>query len=62
MTFAELPIASWFVSTRDPNEGPLFKWDDRIAQNEGGMQIPVSADDEVLVVRLPPETVSGDAT
>lgn len=53
MTYGELPISTWFISVRDPNAGPLFKWDDCVAFDEQQKQLPVSADDEVAIIRLP---------
>lgn len=53
VTYGDLPVSAWFILPRDPQEGLLFKCDDRSALDRQYKHLLVNEKEEVIVARLP---------
>lgn len=53
VTYAALPVSAWFTLPRDPNEGLLFKCDQRSAMDRKYKHLLIDGAEEVIVARLP---------
>lgn len=49
MTFAELPVTAWFYLDRDPNDGLLFKSDQKSAMDQQYRQLLISGSERVRI-------------